>query len=609
VIDGFPAIGSTFVSDFRHASWEGFVEDRLARLESQLAYLAERVVGLEQRVGLLEDRRSAVKPVAPEEPGVAVTGDIGRIRVQQLLALAGRTLVVLGGAYLLRALTELGVLTTPAGVALGILYGAPWLLLASRAAARGAQLDASVHALTAALIGYPLVWEATLRFNVVSPAQSAALLGALTAGAFVLSSVRALQGLAWITMIGTQISSVGLAIGTGDWIAYTVLAIVVGIATLWLGYIRDWTMLRWPAAVIGNAMLLILTARSAVDGHISAALLVQMLMLGGYLGSFAIRTLLIGRPVIPFEVVQSLAVLVIAYGGAISLIRSSSSNILAVGIASLVLAAGGYVVAFSFVDRRRHVRNFFFYAQLAQLFALVGIILCAGGGAGSVVYSAGAVTAAMLARHTGRLALSLQASIYAIGAALASGLLEHALLAMWSNSLGFAVIPRTATVALAALAIVTFVPIRNTSEPSTIFASVLRCVLIAVLAWTAAGISIALVIGAMPGGEHTSSSVLATIRTGALVIGTLGLALATRHPSGREAAWLVYPLLFLTGAKLLLVDFPQGHPQTLFAALALYGIALSAVPRLLRRVSFRAMEIHVVAPAHEKQHADQCQRT
>ena len=92
------------------------------------------------------------------------------------------------------------------------------------------------------------------------------------------------------------------------------------------------------------------------------------------------------------------------------------------------------------------------------------------------------------------------------------------------------------------------------------------------------------------------------------MIATLVLALAARCHSGREAGWLVYPLLFITGAKLVSIDFPQGHPQTLFAALALYGIALSAAPRMLRRSatapSTPGMEIRVLAPTHEKQHAD-----
>jgi hypothetical protein len=558
------------------------MEDRLARLESRVEYLAERVGNLEERLGLVERHASSARASAPDDSDAVPIVDIRTIPVQHWLGLAGRTLVVLGGAYLLRALTESRVLSTSGGVGLGILYGAPWLLLASRATRRGAQLDGFAHVVTAALIGYPLVWEATLRFHVLSPEQSAALLGVLTAGAFVLSSARALQGLAWVAMIGAMMSAIGLAIGTGDWLAYTVLAIAVGVATLWLGYIRDWTMLRWPSAAIANFMLLIATARAAVHGDVSSALLVQMLMLTGYLGSFAIRTLLIGRPVIPFEVAQSIAVLVIAFGGAISLIRTSASNVLVVGVASVVLAIAAYVVAFAFIDRHRQVRNFFFYAQLAQLFAIVGIGLCLGSAAGSIMFAAAAVVAAACAQRTRRIVLSLQASVYVIAAMVASGLLVYATIALWSTAIDQAPIPVTSIVALAAALVVTFLSGENPVDSPALFADVLRCVLIALTVWTVAGMSIPLVMFVVPGGSHVGGSLLATIRTAAFVAATLVLAFTARHHSRREAGWLVYPLLVLTGVKLVSIDFPQGHPQTLFAALALYGIALSAAPRLLR---------------------------
>jgi hypothetical protein len=582
-IDGIPPIVSA--PDFGFPAGlvgRDSMEDRLARLESRVAYLSDRVASLEQRLDRVEERSPRAVAAAPDHSILEPPVDFEKIRLQYVLGLAGRTLVVLGGAYLLRALTESHLLTASAGVGLGILYGAPWLLLASRAAARGAQLDAFVHALTAALIGYPLVWEATLRFNVLSAPQSAALLATLTAGAFVLSHARSLPGLAWVTTIGTIMSAVGLAIGTGDWIAYTVLAIAVGVGTVWLGYTRDWIALRWLAAGIANLMLLIVTARSAVHGQVALALAAQMLMLAGYLGSFAIRTLFIGRPVIPFEVAQSIGALVVAFGGAIWLIDSSGSNVVVVGIASLILATAGYLVAFSFVDRHRHRKNFFFYAQLAQLFAVVGIALCAGNAAGSVVYAIAAVVTAKLARQKERLTLALQGAVYAMAAALASGLIERATIALWSATIGWSPFPLTSMLALLALAVVTCLPVRNPSAGAA-FARVLRVVLIAMLVWAAAGVTIAVVIAVVPGAGHAGGSVVATVRTGVLVIATLVLAFAAQYRPAREAGWLVYPMLFLIGAKLVAIDFPQGHPQTLFAALALYGIALSAAPRMLRR--------------------------
>jgi hypothetical protein len=331
-------------------------------------------------------------------------------------------------------------------------------------------------------------------------------------------------------------------------------------------------------------MLLILTARAA-NGQAGDALLLQMVMLSGYLGSFAVRTLLIGRRVIPFEIAQSVGVLAIGYGGAIVLIRSTGSNVAQVGAASLVLAAAAYLVAFAFVERHRHVQNFFFYAMLAQLFTLVGIALCTAPAIAAIVYSLAASVAAALARQRGRLVLSLQAAVYAIAATSASGLLVRALFALLISSTSDWRISVTQALAVSAIGSVIFLRVQHPVESWGIFAGVVRLALIAVLAVAGAGIGVAVSVTALPGGEHVGGSLLETIRTGALVLATVTLAFAARLPGGREAAWLVYPLLLLTGIKMVVVDFPVGHSQTLFAALGLYGAALIITPRLLRGAS------------------------
>ena len=63
----------------------------------------------------------------------------------------------------------------------------------------------------------------------------------------------------------------------------------------------------------------------------------------------------------------------------------------------------------------------------------------------------------------------------------------------------------------------------------------------------------------------------------------LGLACVGRAPRLREASWLVYPTLALGGVKLLAEDFPHSTAATLFIALAMYGGALIAAPRLIQR--------------------------
>jgi len=83
---------------------------------------------------------------------------------------------------------------------------------------------------------------------------------------------------------------------------------------------------------------------------------------------------------------------------------------------------------------------------------------------------------------------------------------------------------------------------------------------------------------------YTDAGILATIRTVVLALAAAVLAWAGRQRQFLEWGWLVYPVLALTGIKMLLEDMPQSRPATLFIALAAYGGALIASPRLRRRM-------------------------
>lgn len=556
------------------------MDDRLERLEAAVAALDQEVAELRARLARV-DGGAAARPdtgfvTSLLDPQV----DAGA--VQGWLALTGRTLVILGGAYLLRALTDAQVLPARTGVALGLAYGAPWLLLASRAGSRGAQLDAFCYGLATALIGFPLVWEATYRFGVVSTAQSAVLLGVLTAGALVLSAARGLQSLAWIVMFGALASAFTLAIATGGWIDYTGLAIAIGLATLWLGYTREWLLLRWPAAGVAHLMLFIVTGRAAAAGGTRSVLVVQAFMLIGYLGSFALRTLVRNRVVIPFEVAQSVGVLATAFGGALFLIHSIGANVVPVAIGSLVLAASVYVVAFGFVAHRRHELNFLFYSLLALVLAVTGIGLSAGAALASVVYGACALGAGASAVRSRQPVLVLHAVIYAIAASVPSGLLAAATLAIARPPAEWMPIGVVAVAALGVAIAVAALPYAVPASPWRHLVRVPRAVLLWLLAWLSIGVTTAAMVSLLArGGAETP--LVSTIRTTVLVGAAMLAASAGRREAWREAGWLTYPLLVLTGLKILFVDFPQGKPSTLFVALGLYGLALILTPRLLRR--------------------------
>jgi hypothetical protein len=563
------------------------MDERVARLEAVVADLRERVADLETRLER-GDRDAAAfsrHPPSVHDPLTAVA-EIGAASVQQWLALVGRTLVVLGGAYLLRALTESHAVGPQVGVALGLIYGAPWLVLASRAEGRGAHLDSLCHALSTALIGYPLVWEATVRFHVLTPGQSAGLLAALTGAALVLSSRRQLQSLAWVVTFGALGSALGLAAATGAWIPYTVVAIGVGLGTLWLGYIHGWVEIRWPAALAANLMLFVATGRAGVHGGVAAAAWVQALMLLGYLGSFSMRTVVGAHRLVPFEVAQSAGALAVGYGGLIYLFSGSSWGLQALAAVSLVVAGGAYATAYAFSETHRPAANFLFQSILGFFFATAGLVLGVGMDLASVGYAALAAALLSLARRHRRLTLVLHASMYAIAAVIASGLLTDATLAIAAPAAAGVAAPGFISLAvLAVLFGICALPVRDTRERWPYVIPATRCVIAALATWTSAGVVVGFALAVLPAGAIDASQ-LSTIRTIVLVVSAIAVAAAGAHPAGREAAWLTYPILLIAGMKLVFVDFMQGRPTTLFAALAVYGAALIVAPRLLRRKAF-----------------------
>src|SRR5512145_1420828 len=99
------------------------MSDRLSRVEERLRQIDDAVACLSRRLDRLEHGLGADDALGP---GVRLA-DGGSVRLQgasrsdgvMLLSLAGRTCLVFGGAYLLRALTESGRLPATTGVLLG----------------------------------------------------------------------------------------------------------------------------------------------------------------------------------------------------------------------------------------------------------------------------------------------------------------------------------------------------------------------------------------------------------------------------------------------------------------------------------------------------------
>ena len=551
------------------------MRDRVAELESSVAMLSAEIGALRARVASLEGGMS----VAMSDGAAPSMPEVHAEEVQNWLALLGRTLVILGGAYLLRAVTSAAIVSYPVGVGLGLLYGAPWLLLAARAGSRHRRLDAFCYGLSTALIGYPLVWEATTRFVVFTPAQSALLLGGLTAAAFVISAVWRLHSLAAIAMCGALASAAGLALITQSWLPYTALAVGVGQTTLWLGYLRNWTLLRWPAAVVVNLMIVILTGRP--DGMFWPIVVLQFATLVGYLGSFAVRTLVLNRTVIPFEVAQSVGLLALVLSSLMTFLGPRPVAILVAAYVVLAVGLLAYALAFTIIEHRGPLANLFFYTLFGLLLVTVGTALVLPRLLPVVLASAG-MTAAFVARRRMPVILSAQATLFIIVAAVASGLLGATTVALFSPPAPWPAFTAAAWFVLGCgLAALASAPRRD--GPLPLGTSIARVLLALLVVWTASGAVVHVAAAGLQRIGGWDAGWLGTLRTAVTVAATFAVAYASRQSGWREAGWLTYPLLIGLGLKLVASDLPSGRPVTLFVTLAAYGVALIAAPRVLPR--------------------------
>jgi hypothetical protein len=308
----------------------------------------------------------------------------------------------------------------------------------------------------------------------------------------------------------------------------------------------------------------------------------QLLLVGGYLASVAMRTLAGSREVTVFEALQSAAALVVGFGGAAYVAAATGTGGTFLVAIALACGIGAYAAAFAVIMPRDGVRrNFAFYTSVAVVFVIAGSAI--GLPEPAIWWAALAVACAWLARpelarpgeeRAGTL-LTGHAATYLFAAAATSGLLSATLRALTGDAVSQSPLaPRLLVVFAAACLCWALRPSPSADAPhgSLARAPIALLVAVATAAWLAA---LWLSDGTAPG-------VAATVRTGTLAATALALALIGRWTPLAEAAWLVYPLLAAGAIKLLVEDFPKSSAATLFVALAMYGGALIAAPRLVR---------------------------
>jgi len=577
--------------------------DRLSSVESTVRELEQAFEAVERRVASLERQVAAAAqhgqaagqphvPASDDEPAVLSPAPGSRHDVVSVLSILGRTCVALGGAYLLRALTDFSILPQRTGIVFGLAYAACWLVMADRAGAGGRPLSATFHGLVASIITFPLLWEAVTRLKFLGPETSAVALTLVAGLVLAVAARQRLHVLAWIAVLSTLPTTILLIAATGSVLPFAVSLILLGVATLWLGYSLEWILLRWPAALVADVVVLALAVRVSSGSwldHPQQVIAVQLGLLTGYLASIVIRTLIRGRDVIPFEVVQSIAALAVGFGGAVYVARATGFGAIALALTNLAFGVSCYGVAFVFVARRQGLRrNFYFYTSLALILVLVSTNVLLESSRLALTWASLGVLTSWLAWRVGRIALSLHGAVYVIAGAAVSGLLLAATDALVGPvTVAWSPFSPTSLIVLAAIGVCWLMPIAPAAESWGVYSRLPRLIIIVALAWSLGGWIIAVAVPALsssPGGG-AEAGIVATVRTSILALAALALAWIGRQDRFREAGWLLYPLLVAGGLKLLVEDLPHSKPATLFLALALYGGALIAAPRLAHRRS------------------------
>ncbi|MEO6487366.1 MAG: hypothetical protein ABIO78_05400, partial [Thermoanaerobaculia bacterium] len=200
---------------------------RLDRIDQHLLQIEERLSRIENASGPLS---------APERTGDVTDADAGNggTAGTPLLALAGKSILILGGAFLLRAATESTALPQQIGVAFGLLYATAWIAAAVFAARAGRRSAAVFHCVVAAAVAYPVVWEVTTRFGVLSAVTAALLLAGFSIALIFVARLHALPLPAWIAAAGATLDALLLAYATKEVIPFLVALTLIGVVALLL---------------------------------------------------------------------------------------------------------------------------------------------------------------------------------------------------------------------------------------------------------------------------------------------------------------------------------------------------------------------------------------
>ena len=557
-------------------------------LRDALARLDARLENLERRVSALEGRPQPAIPSAREAalPGLATPATQAAVlpQTENVFSVAGKAMLGIAGAYVLRAIAESGSFPKLAVVVLALAYAAMWLVWSARAPAH-APITRVAFAATAALILVPMLGELTLRFQVLPAFVTAGLLSAFVLGAFVLAWRGNLASVVWVTAGAAALTALALMILSRDLAPYIVALLVMATSSEFAAATDHWPSLRFLVSPAIDLAVLILVyihslPESSRPGYVAVStpvlLALPLLLFLIYGASISYRTAILRRRMTVFEIAQAAVAFLLASLG--WLWFAPGAGRAALGAFCWLLSAACYAAAITRFDRTAAQRNYQVYAAWAVGLALAGSFLVLPPVPRVLFLSVASITAMLAGVRVGRLTLEFHGLVYLTAAAFTSSLLVYAARALAGT---FPTAPGWIVWLVAVCALLCYAA--GGRFPADQWNQRLLRLLSAVLAVCAvatflvSGLVWLVAIGMTLGASH-----VAVIRT----LITCALALALAFSGSRwhrlELVWTAYGTLAFVTAKLLFEDLPHSHSGAIAVSIFLYAIALIAVPRLAR---------------------------
>lgn len=555
--------------------------------QNRIAELEIRLAAVERRLDVLEGSAGA-KAAAAER--VAAEPSLGDSVVANASTHIGRVLLIFGGAFLLRAMTDFKFVPVPIGLLMGAAYAVFWLALAyRRGAVQSRRAAAAFFGGTSTLLALPLLVESITKFSLLTGMQGLVALSVYFVLAMLVAVQRNLRSLAWLVTAGSTVTACAIFIAAHEAMAPVVVLAGIGLLALWAVYRSGWMGLQWLGALgasVGVIALMTVSQSERWTVGPRAAALAAIAVLLAYLLAFALRTQWRVADIGLFEACQTCLAGIIAFLAVRSAATAGELSLFATGLPTTALGVAAYALALSPRSRSERRQNFYYYSTLGLVLVVAGTAMILPSAAAATSWALLAMLLAVSSGRTGWVSLSLQCTALIVICGVGSGLLLAGLHALAGNATATWPLFSLVQAGIAAVTVAClFIPVAQSSPRWGTLAGLPQLLVLALSVWEVGGLMVAYVapVLAGAGGPEVNEGLLAALRTAVLSSAAVTLALSSRYRRWPEARWLVYPVLIVVAIKLFAEDFPHGQPATLFVALAFVGGALIAVARLLRR--------------------------